>query len=137
VVNIREDSRTHLITVGVDWTDAAGAARLANSFVSLADEVLRARAMEDASRNIEYLNRQIAATDVVEVQRVMYKFVESETKTLMLANARREYAFTVVDPAVPPELRYYPRRTAMVAIGAIVGLLLGIAAAAVRRSLAR
>jgi uncharacterized protein involved in exopolysaccharide biosynthesis len=55
----------------------------------------------------------------------------------MLANARREYAFTVVDPAVPPELRYYPRRTAMVVIGAIAGLLLGIAAAVIRRSLAR
>jgi|OpeIllAssembly_1097287.scaffolds.fasta_scaffold01947_4 uncharacterized protein involved in exopolysaccharide biosynthesis len=137
VLSIREDSRTQLITVGVAWTDPADAARLANSYVSMADELLRARAIEDATRNIEYLNRQIAATTVVEVQRVMYKLVETETKTLMLANARREYAFTVVDPAVPPELRHYPRRTAMVVIGAIAGLLLGIAAVVLRRSIAR
>jgi len=137
VLSIREDSRTHLIAVSVAWTDPASAARLANAYVSMADELLRARAIEDASRNIEYLNRQITATTVVEVQRVMYRLVESETKSLMLASSRREYAFTVVDPAVPPELRYYPRRTAMVLIGAIAGLLLGIAAAVVRRSLAR
>ena len=55
--------------------------------------------MTDSSRNIQYLKDQIAKTDVVQLQGVMYSLVEAEMKTLMLANARSEYAFTVVDPA--------------------------------------
>ena len=87
---------------------------------------MRSKALADANRNIEYLNKQIAATNVVEMQRVMYTLVENETKTLMLANARADYAFTVVDPAVTPEARIRPKRKLMVVTGVALGLILGV-----------
>jgi uncharacterized protein involved in exopolysaccharide biosynthesis len=63
------------------------------------------------------------------LRRVIYNLIENETKTLMLANAREEYAFAVVDPAVPPELRISPRRRVMVLVGLMLGLVLGTLAA--------
>lgn len=124
-LNITEDKLKGLITVTVDWTDPVTAARWANAFVALANELIRAKAINDASRNIGYLNKQIAQTNVLEVQRVMYNLIESQTKTLMLANGRTDYAFTVVDPAVTPEKRFSPRRTLMVGSGFVIGLILG------------
>jgi uncharacterized protein involved in exopolysaccharide biosynthesis len=62
----------------------------------------------------------------------MYNLIESETKTLMLANARAEYAFTVVDPAVVPEERVSPRRTLMVLSGLFIGMVVGVLIAWVR-----
>lgn len=125
VRGISEDKDRGTITVTIEWTDPEVAARWANQYVALANELLRKRALDDANRNIQYLNEQIAKTDVVEIQRVMYSLVESETKTQMLANAREEYAFTIVDPAVAPEQRIKPRRTLMVLTGGVLGLLVG------------
>lgn len=126
---ITEDKLKGVTTVSIDWTDPVTAARWANGFVALANELIRARAISDATRNIEYLNKQIATTNVLEVQRVMYNLIESQTKTLMLANGRAEYAFMMVDPAVPPEKRISPKRTLMVLSGLVIGGLIGTAVA--------
>jgi uncharacterized protein involved in exopolysaccharide biosynthesis len=129
VLSIKEDEAEGTITVAVDWTDAVTAARWANDFVALANEIVRTRAIDESKRNITYLNEQISNTHVVEIQRVMYNLIETETKTLMLANGRAEYAFSVVDPAVPPEIRVRPRRTVMVLLGVVLGFFLGTMAA--------
>lgn len=126
VLTIREDTGEGVTTVAIEWTDPAIAAEWANDYVRLANELIRTRALEEASRNIQYLKEQIERTNVVEVQRVMYNLVESETKTLMLANARAEYAFRIVDPAVAPEVRNRPKRKLMVLSGTAIGLFVGL-----------
>ncbi len=125
MLTITEDKLKGTTTIAIDWPDPVVAARWANGYVALANELIRSRALEDAGRNIDFLNKQIVKTNVVEVQRVMYNLIEQETKTLMLANARAEYAFTVVDPAVPPEQRISPKRTLMVLTGGVLGVLCG------------
>jgi uncharacterized protein involved in exopolysaccharide biosynthesis len=137
VVSIREDKRTNLTTVTIEWTDPKIAAQWANGFVALANELVRTRALDDSTRNIGYLNKQIAQTNVVDMQRVIYNLIESEMKTLMLANARAEYAFTVIDRAVSPEIRSSPKRTLIVLIGVALGLMIGITAAFTRDRLAQ
>ena len=128
ILFISEDLRSGLITVRIDWTDPMTAARWANDFVALANELIRNRALEDAKRNIAYLNEQIKQTNIVELQRIMYNLIENETQIVMMANARTEYAFAVVDPAVPPELRHSPARTFIVLFGSALGFLIGIIA---------
>jgi uncharacterized protein involved in exopolysaccharide biosynthesis len=137
VVSIREDKRTNLTTVAIEWTNPKTAAQWANSFVALANELVRTRALDDSSRNIAYLNKQIAQTNVVDMQRVIYNLIESEMKTLMLANARAEYAFTVIDPAVPAEVRSSPKRTLISLSGFAIGLMIGVIAAFTRERLVR
>jgi uncharacterized protein involved in exopolysaccharide biosynthesis len=125
LLSVRDDKRSGLTIVSVSWTDPTVAARWANEYVALANEMLRARAISESKASIEYLNGQIAHTNVVDLQRVMYNLIENETKTLMLANVKAEYAFTVVDPAVAPEVRSSPRRTLMVLLGLTFGFLVG------------
>jgi uncharacterized protein involved in exopolysaccharide biosynthesis len=132
VVVVHKDIRKGVTTVDVEWTDPVTAARWANGFVALANELIRQRAIAEASRNIAYLNEQLARTTDVELRKVMYNLIESQTKTLMLANGRPEYAFEVIDAAVPPELKNRPHRTLMVLVGLTVGLTLGMLAAVIR-----
>ncbi len=126
VVSIATDDIEGTTTIAVEWTDPEVAARWANGLAELANELLRSKAMADSNRNIEYLNKQIEKTNVLEIQRVMYNLIENETKTLMLANVSAEYAFTIVDPAVVPEVRVRPVRTLMVLTGGAIGLILGV-----------
>lgn len=136
VVVIREDKRTNLTTIAMSWKDPAVAARWANEFVALANELIRARAESDSSRDIAYLNKQVAQTNIVDLQRILYNLIESETKTLMLANARTEYAFKIVDPAVAPELKTSPKRALIVIFGTFLGFVIGLAVIFVRRAVA-
>jgi EPS-associated MarR family transcriptional regulator len=126
VIHVREDPRKGLTTLTVDWTDPVTSANWANGLVALANELIRTRALNDASRNIAYLNEQIAKNHIVDIQRVMYNLVETETKTLMLANGRPDYAFTIVDPAVVPEVRISPKRTIWIMIGLVLGSVIGL-----------
>jgi uncharacterized protein involved in exopolysaccharide biosynthesis len=135
IVTIREDKRTNLTTVGIDWTDAKMAAEWANGFVALCNEIVRTRALNDSTRNIAYLTQQISQTNVVDMQRIIYNIIESEMRTVMLANGRAEYAFTVIDPAVPPELRKSPQRVIVVLVGFALGLMIGIMIAFMRERL--
>jgi uncharacterized protein involved in exopolysaccharide biosynthesis len=88
--------------------------------------------MLESKASITYLNDQIAHTSDIEIQRVMYNLIENETKTLMLANATPEYAFTVVDPGVPPELRSSPHRILMIGFGLLLGVFIGALVALAR-----
>ena len=129
VVSVHKDVRKATTSVAMEWGDPITAAAWANGYVSLANELIRTRAIEDANRDIAYLNQQVSQTTVVDLRKVMYDLIENETKTLMLASGRPEYAFEVVDPAVPPELRDRPHRAAIVLIGAALGLFSGMVSA--------
>jgi hypothetical protein len=126
VLAVVKDQRKGVTTVAIEWTDPATAARWANGYVALANELIRSRALQEATHNIAYLNEQLAKTTDVDLRKVMYNLIESETKTLMLANGRTEYAFQVVDPAVAPELKAGPHRLTLTLIGFTLGF--GIAA---------
>ncbi len=126
VLRISEDTRQAKTTITIDWKDPEIAAKWANGFVALANELIRERALDEATRNVGYLTEQIQKTHVVELQRVMYNLIENETKALMLANARVEYAFQVVDRATAPERRISPNRRFIVLSGAAAGFFVAL-----------
>jgi uncharacterized protein involved in exopolysaccharide biosynthesis len=137
VIDIHEEKVKGTTTITVDWRDPLVAARWANDYVALANDMMRERAQQEASRNIEYLSKQLAQTNVVEVQQASYRLIEAETKSLMLAHGRVEYAFTIVDPAVAPEMRSSPRRTLIVMTGIFVGGFMGSLIAVARNAIRR
>jgi uncharacterized protein involved in exopolysaccharide biosynthesis len=137
VLDIHEDKLKGTTTVTIEWRDPAVAARWANDFVGLANDLLRTRAIDESTRNIDYLSKEFSHTTVIEIQHAISALIENETKKLMLAHGRLEYGFTIVDPAVPPEHRFSPRRTLMVISGLIIGGFLGSLVAWARKSLRR
>lgn len=132
LVDIHEDKLKGTTTVAVEWTDPVAAAKWANELVALANEIIRKKALDESAANIAYLNAEVAHTNEVELQRVLFNLIESQTKVQMLAKARLEYALATVDPAVAPEIRFSPRRTLMVLGGLAIGLVIGAALAVLR-----
>ena len=121
----------------MEWSDPELAARWANGIVTLANEMLRDRDIAESQRNIEYLNKQISETNVVELQRVFYGLLQTEQKTVMLANSRAEYSFKVIDPAFAPIEAERPAKLVMATIGIFVGGFLGLLIVFFRRLAAR
>jgi uncharacterized protein involved in exopolysaccharide biosynthesis len=136
ILDVDEDRRTGVTTISIYWRDAKEAAQWANDYVALGNEIIRNRAAADAQRNVGYLNQQLQQTGSVEVQHALSNLIESETKTLMLAKGRAEYAFSTIDPAVPPEVKASPKIAIVVLVGAVVGIFAGLLAAMARYKIA-
>jgi uncharacterized protein involved in exopolysaccharide biosynthesis len=119
---IVKDKKTSLIVLTLDWRDPVIAARWANALVSDLNQHARNRAIEEASRSVDYLNGELSNSHVLEMQQTIYKLIEREMRTKVAANVHTQYAFRVLDPAIPPEERESPKRTLIVlAVMFIVG----------------
>jgi uncharacterized protein involved in exopolysaccharide biosynthesis len=103
VRTVFEDKDSGLVVLRIDWTDPVRAAEWATKLVSLADSELRQRTIDESRESMRFLEREMDGTSVVAVQQAIYGLMESETKKIMLANARPEYAFRVIDPPRVPD----------------------------------
>lgn len=122
IFNVTRDASTELVRLSIQWTDPVQGAEWTNLIVSAINAHEKARDVEEATSAIEYLQAQLSTTQLVEMQRVFYQLIESQTRVVMLADVRDEYVFRVIDPAVVPDQRISPKRRVMVIIGTIIGL---------------
>jgi len=67
------------------------------------NEHMRELDVKEAEARIAYLEGKLQETTIAGMQQVFYQLIESETRTVMLANAQDEYIFKTVDPAVVPQ----------------------------------
>lgn len=120
------DAKSGLVTLIINWTDAKVAAKWANDLVRMANDFLRNRAITESERNIAYLNDESTKTSVVEVRRAIYSILEQEINKAMLARGSDEYAFRILDPAVPPEKQSSPLLLNWLMLGMLGGLFVSI-----------
>jgi uncharacterized protein involved in exopolysaccharide biosynthesis len=118
---VEEAADTRLVTLAVEWTDPVNAANWANELVDLVNDQMRSRALRDAEANVRYLQSELSATSVVTLQQSIGRLLETEMQKLMLARGSEEFAFRVIDRAVPPQQRSKPRRTLTVVLATVLG----------------
>ena len=121
---IKEDLETGLVTLSVNWKDPNIAAEWANSIVSSINNRIRLQDIQESQQNISFIEKEIENTKLSEVKVLLYEIMQKQTEKMMLANVRKEYAFKVINPAYPPELRSYPKRKLLVSIGSLISVLL-------------
>ncbi len=127
VRNVSVDRGNGMVTVSIEWSDPELAAEWANLLVTRINTRLRTRAIDEATRSMDYLNRELERTTNVGVRQAIYRMMEQQINKIMLANVREEFAFTVLDPAVAPEEDdfFRPNRPVLIVLGGLVGVLLG------------
>jgi uncharacterized protein involved in exopolysaccharide biosynthesis len=123
---VKNDKKSGLITLTIEWTDAKTAADWANLFVDRANERIRARALVDAQANVNFLQRELATTSVVTLQQSVGRLLDNELQKVMLARESKEFAFRVVDRAEVPKWRVWPKRAQVVALATLFGGALSI-----------
>lgn len=124
VRNIVLNEETNIITVSMNWTDPVVARDWANQYVQLFNEFIRERTMDDVRRKQEFLELELRRSDLVEMQKSIYRLIEAQTAIAMLANAREEYALEIIDPAALPYRSFTMSRKKRIVIGMVSGTLL-------------
>jgi len=132
---IKSDARSGVVVLTIKWHNPKLAAEWANGLVDLANSYLRHQKINETRKELAYLRRQISKTNVVAVRNAIYGLMETEIKTLMIATGRRQFAFRVVDPAIPSRRPTSPRPLLWTVGGALIGLFLGGLIAVLRETL--
>ena len=126
ILKVSEERTTGLVTLAIEWTDPDVAAAWAGILVHRLNDRLREGALQEAQTNVAYLQSEMARTTLATLQESIGRLLEIELPKLMLAKGNEEFAFKIVDPAVPPKQRVRPKRALTTIIGTMLGGLLGI-----------
>jgi uncharacterized protein involved in exopolysaccharide biosynthesis len=134
IFSVTEDLETGQVTVSVEWKSPELAAAWANRIVAKLNERMRSNAIVEATQSAKHLGEEAERTNVLEVQQAIYSRIADQIELATLATVRHNYAFDVLDPAVPPELDEYvrPKRLLMVAVGLALGIIIGTSVVALK-----
>jgi uncharacterized protein involved in exopolysaccharide biosynthesis len=135
IFSLSQDKGTGLVSIAVEWHDPVVATQWVNLLVDKINQEVKAADQAEADNAIAYLRRQLESTQLVEMQRVFYDLIESQTRVSMLADVREEYVFQVIDPAVVPDERIAPKRSLIAVLGTLLGGMLAVVAVLVRHYL--
>lgn len=128
VFSVNEDLRTKVIKLTVAWKDPDTTADWANMLVARINSQIRKNAIKEAQKSIDYLNRELTKTSILELRHSIYRLIEVQINSIMLAETRSDYVFKIIDWAVPsdPDQFARPNRRQIVLITTILGLGLGV-----------
>lgn len=135
VRSVTDNKKTGLVTLGIRWKDPEAAANWANLMVQRLNSRLRAQALAESQRNVDFLQKEMAATSVVSLQQSMGRVLEGEMQKLMLARGNEQFAFKVIDPATPPKRRDAPKRALIAIVATLAGGFLGLLAVFLRKAI--
>lgn len=124
-LSISENKENGMVTLSVKSQSPPVAKAWADMLVKDINEHMRQQDVRESEARIAYLEEKLSETNIAGMQQVFYQLIESETRTVMLANARDEYIFKTVDPAVIPQEKSSPKRALIAIVAVMLGGMLG------------
>lgn len=122
--DVREDKKSGLITVSVEWRDPELARKWVTGLVNRTNDLLRSRAISRSESNKKFIEIQLQSATIIELRQALFHLIENEIKSSMLAQSSGDYAFKVIDPAVAPQERVRPKRGLILALAFLAGLMM-------------
>lgn len=125
-ISVSQEKTTSMVNLSVEHYSPFLGKDIAEKLVITINENLRKRDLNEAEKSIEYLNEKIKETNLADVRVMLYSLIEEQTKTIMLANVRKEYVLKTIDPAVVNEEKSKPKRAVVVALISMFGFILAL-----------
>jgi uncharacterized protein involved in exopolysaccharide biosynthesis len=126
VLAVSQDAKSQIVRVSVELMSPSEAKKWATWLVEDVNTYMRERDTAEAAKSIEYLQGQLERTSLAEMKQIFYQLIEEQTKSMMLAQVRDEYALKVIDPAVVPETKTSPKRALICIVATILGGMIGV-----------
>lgn len=85
-----------------------------------------------ATKAVNFLNTQIAETDLTEIKSVLASLLKVEMQKLTLIEANKYYVYDYIDPPAIMEKKLSPNRPLIMIIGLLIGFVLGFSISLIR-----
>jgi len=122
IFDVFTDKETGLVTLAITDVSPKRAALWVELLIKEINLTMKNADVSEATSNIKYLEKQIDATSVRDMQKVFYQLIEEQTKTIMLANVREEYIFKTIDSPLIPLKHSKPNNLFIVLIVFVLGI---------------
>ncbi|MGS0724737.1 Wzz/FepE/Etk N-terminal domain-containing protein, partial [Shewanella sp. 0m-11] len=126
VIAVNSAKDTGMVTISVEHLSPSVAQQWVTWLIQDINKVMKERDVAEAIRSSEFLQNQIARTNVADIRTILYQLIEEQTKTIMFAEVRDEYVFKTIDPALVPEEKAGPKRALICVLGTMLGGMLAV-----------
>ena len=139
IMDASMDKKTNLVTLTITWKNREQAVYWANELVRRANETLRQKTITETQSTLDFLQKELEKTSIVEVQNTIYRVMETQVKSMMMANTQEQFVFKIIDPAIAVDEDAFvkPKRPLMMALGLVGGIFLGIVIVFIRKFIAK
>lgn len=123
-IKIDRGGKSGLVTITNDNEDPKLAAKWLMLLVNTLNRHLKKEVIGESKANISFLEKELRKTPLTEMRKTLFTIIEEQTRQMMLAGTREDFAFKIIDPAVTPQSKYKPNRSKIVIIAAFVSFML-------------
>lgn len=123
---VSQDKETGLVVLAIENQSPVHAKEWIEWMIQDINEYMRERDVREAKKSIEFLHEKINEIPSSELRAVFFELIQDQTQKIMLAEARPEYVFNTIDPAIVPEEKVRPKRVIICVLGLMVGFALGV-----------
>ena len=131
IMSINKDKKTLLVTLLVEHKSPFIAQQWVEVMINQIDQVMRDQDRQTATKSIEYLNSIAPTVNYEDIKRALSALQQEQMKRLMMVEANDNYTFKVLDSPIAPELKSQPKRSLIVILGTILGMMLSVLGALV------
>lgn len=125
-VTITEDRGTGVITISLKSYSPLLSKDLVEKMISDLNAEMRRRDVKEAEKSLQFLDEKLVTSSYKELRQSLFEMMEEQSKVLMLAEAREEYIFRTLDPAIVPEEKSGPSRALVCVVGTLIGALISL-----------
>lgn len=132
ILTVKEQKKENTISISARYKDPAIAQRIAGTALTELTDHMTAEAKRVAGANMRHLETQVVNAADPFVRQKIYSLIAQQIETAMMAEAKENFAFKVIDPPRVPDKKVKPKRALMVVLAFVVSLFLGILLAFMR-----
>lgn len=96
-LSIIQDRETGFINVRIKTSSPQKSMDWLVALVNHCNDYIRNKDKIEAEKSINYLKYELENTNSVEMRQAIFNLIEAQTKTVMLTNVRKEYAYKILD----------------------------------------
>ena len=132
VLKVTENKKDNIINISAQYKDPVIAQRIVSITLTELTERMTAEAKRVAEANKVHLDSQMSTTADPFVRQKIYALIAQQIETAMMAAAKENFAFKVIDPPMVPDRKVKPKRAVMVLLAFVISLVIGALAAFAR-----
>ena len=126
IMSVSEDKKTSFVTLSVEHKSPVIAQQWVEIMMDQIDQVMRDQDRQTAMKSIEYLNSLAPTVNYEEIKQALASLQQEQMKRLMMVEANKNYIFKVLDSPIVPEMKVKPKRSLIVILGTMLGMMLSV-----------
>ncbi len=126
VLSLNEDKVSGLITISIDHQSPIFAKDFLELIIYEINDIMRNRDIVESTESLEFLTSQLSKTPQSDIKFSINQLIETQLKKQMLTKVRKYYILNPIDAPFIPEEKSEPKRSEIVILFTILGLIFSI-----------